>query len=181
MNTQEPILETAYWQQRIAEAPPDQLWKAVYNCTEDHWLTVERNHQGILAFAIGPEESILDLGCGWGRLLNMLPDDWCGQYLGVDLSPDFLEMARKRYPHRTFLQADIRYVAGCPLVAANAPWDWAVMISMEAMFKLHVGMETWAPIEKTIRQVAKKLLYLEYTRGYKVLAEETPPGHKSLI
>ena len=50
-------------------------------------------------------KSVLDLGCGNGALTNRLRAQGF-QVIGLDASPDLLELARKQYPGIDFLQAD---------------------------------------------------------------------------
>jgi SAM-dependent methyltransferase len=61
--------------------------------------------------ALGDCESILDLGCGDGRVAQALAGlGWAGEYVGVDLSAAMLERARARdlRPIRAvFAQADL--------------------------------------------------------------------------
>jgi 2-polyprenyl-3-methyl-5-hydroxy-6-metoxy-1,4-benzoquinol methylase len=49
---------------------------------------------------------ILDVGCGNGRLLDILKDKEV-EYLGVDKNEKILETARKNYPKNKFKKADI--------------------------------------------------------------------------
>jgi len=51
--------------------------------------------------------SLLDMGCGSGRLASMLPPSRLEDYLGVDLSKEGLARARSlNLPHGKFLEAD---------------------------------------------------------------------------
>ncbi len=43
---------------------------------------------------------ILEIGCGPGTITGYLPDS---QYVGFDLSPRYIEMARKRFPKAQFV------------------------------------------------------------------------------
>ena len=43
---------------------------------------------------------ILEIGCGPGTIVGYLPDV---DYLGFDLSSQYIEMARKRFPHKQFV------------------------------------------------------------------------------
>lgn len=45
--------------------------------------------------------TIADIGCGNGRLIPSLPHN--GEYIGIDISQNLIEQARKTYPEKTFL------------------------------------------------------------------------------
>jgi len=51
--------------------------------------------------------SILELGCGTGDLLNMLKPK---RGVGIDFSPEMLDIAKKQYPDLEFRQADIEQI-----------------------------------------------------------------------
>lgn len=44
--------------------------------------------------------SLLDYGCGWGALAGWLPKET--SYLGVDITPEAIDLAREENPNRTF-------------------------------------------------------------------------------
>jgi SAM-dependent methyltransferase len=56
-----------------------------------------------------PEETrILDLGCGNGRFYEyLLKQKKQIDYTGVDFCPEFLEIARKKYPGQEFIEQDM--------------------------------------------------------------------------
>lgn len=54
---------------------------------------------------IKPTDSILDLGCGNGRLLTALPH--AQKYLGIDFSETLLLEAEKLHPHHLFRRGDL--------------------------------------------------------------------------
>lgn len=54
---------------------------------------------------IPPNSSVLDIGCGNGRLLLGLPDKI--KYTGLDVSPELLKEAQKIHPDHHFNEADI--------------------------------------------------------------------------
>ena len=150
----EPIFDPAYWAKRLKDA--NQLFHAIYKCDKLRWLQVEAKHRSILAATIGPGESVLDAGCGYGRLLTLMPDDWHGSYLGVDLSPDFIALAKHRFPERLFTVGDLRQL-DLPNV-----FHWAVLISIRPMVARNCGIEVWQKIEQRLKLAADKLLFLEY-------------------
>lgn len=47
-----------------------------------------------------PDSRILEIGCGPGTMVSSLPQSG---YLGFDLSPEYIEQARKRFPKAQFL------------------------------------------------------------------------------
>lgn len=51
------------------------------------------------------KDSVLDVGCGNGRLLLGLPQDV--QYVGIDISSTLIANAFKSHPHATFIETDI--------------------------------------------------------------------------
>lgn len=69
----------------------------------------DRNHQYAQLWAAveaaGPLEGkrVLDVGCGYGDLLGLLPP--CS-YLGIDVNPLAVEQARRLWPDHTFRVSD---------------------------------------------------------------------------
>lgn len=77
---------------------------------------------------LGPKqgEKILDLGCGTGDLANEIAK-MGAKVVGMDVSPDMIEKARKKYPHLFFLvdngesfRTEERYDA----IFSNAALHW---------------------------------------------------------
>lgn len=150
------ISNPLFWRRRL-EAAKREPHRSVFHCTLERWQTIEARHREILAATIGPEDSVLDAGCGWGRLLELMPAGWIGEYLGVDLSPDFIDLAKRRSPHRQFCVGDLR-----DLSTSGNGWDWAILISIRGMVRRNLGEEAWTQMEAELRRVAKRLLLLEY-------------------
>ena len=163
----EPILDPGYWRRRIELAPHGEPHQAVFRCHLSKWKLIEAKHKEILASLIKPTDSILDIGCGWGRLLSLLPREWKGRYTGMDISPDFIALADKLHagPDREFHVGDMRLL-DTVLLANKA--SWAVMISIRPMVIRNLGEADWAAAERQIRRLASKLLFLEY--------DENDPG-----
>lgn len=88
--------------------------KAVLDCfnelAADRDMWIERNKYfyeddyKYMKFLVPPGSKILDLGCGTGRLLDELKPSLG---IGIDFSPNMIEMAKKQYPNYEFLCADI--------------------------------------------------------------------------
>lgn len=63
-----------------------------------------RDDRKYMQFLVRPGQSVLELGCGTGELLNALGPS---RGVGVDLSGEMIRVARDRYPRLEFLQGDI--------------------------------------------------------------------------
>jgi SAM-dependent methyltransferase len=76
------------------------------------WVRFEAAFEGIREDEHG---SIVDVGCGFGDLLGYLRwRGWNGRYTGVELVPELIEEARKRYasdPAATFISSDVQTFA----------------------------------------------------------------------
>lgn len=154
----EPIFDPDYWKVRLERAKGDNLHHAIFRCSAERWRDIWEKHRQILRAKIGPMDRILDAGCGWGRLLDLLPvPPWW--YVGVDLSPSFIEKAKEEHPRwrNHFHVGDLRRL---PFLSQD--FDWAIMVSIRPMIYRNAGIGAWQECERELRRVAKRLLYLEY-------------------
>jgi len=55
-----------------------------------------------------PNEKLLDVGCGSGILYEYLPPEIRRNYIGVDFTPEFIELCKKRYPEGNWKIEDVR-------------------------------------------------------------------------
>jgi SAM-dependent methyltransferase len=151
----EAINDPNYWKNRLAKAV--RLHHSVYRCTDDQWKAAEQRHMIELEKVVKPNSSILDVGCGYGRLLDLLPSDWQGDYLGIDISPDFLELARMSYPDREFREMSME---GCEN-HIERKYDYGVLVSIRPMIIRYNGQEVWDRWEQSLLKVANELVFLE--------------------
>lgn len=152
-----PIFSESFWSRRLRDAKEPH--HAVYVCQRAHWDAIATKHAEILARHVRPTDAILDAACGWGRMLDLMPADWRGPYLGVDLSPDFIDRAREEHPRRSFIIADLRDLS----MIEDGLYQWAIMISLRGMVIREAGAAEWGKIESELRRVARRLLVLEYS------------------
>jgi ubiquinone/menaquinone biosynthesis C-methylase UbiE len=88
----------------------------------DDWI--ERNRfyheedERFLRFLVGPDQRVLDLGCGTGHALAALSPS---RGVGVDFSSAMIEEARRRHPHLEFHVGDVEDPV--VLEALNGPFD----------------------------------------------------------
>lgn len=59
-----------------------------------------------LLVTIKSKSSVLDIGCGTGRIRQVLPIEI--EYIGLDNSSELLDVARRHYANNKFIQADAR-------------------------------------------------------------------------
>lgn len=150
-----PVDDLQFWQDRIAVAKKNGLLHySVYLANPNIWRKIFRQHKEIFAKEIAPGDSVLDAGCGYGRLAECFDPE---QYIGVDFSPDFIALAQKLYPTHVFIQADLGEL---PFRAQR--FDVAVCISIKGMIVANLGNEEWERMAKDLKRVAKKVLILEY-------------------
>lgn len=162
MSEVQDILNPQYWADRLAKAVNGDLHHAIYKCPLEVWRKVENRHREIIALTIKDNESVLDCGCGWGRLLELMPPTWRGNYLGFDLSPDFISAAEANYPRRAGRAFQVRdALSGLPASWTNF-FDWAVLISVRPMVIRNLGQGAWDRMEVEVRRCARRILYLEY-------------------
>lgn len=163
-----PILDTNFWKERIRDvnASGDPLHYAVYKVDEYRMECINAQHRKILGQHIQPHDRVLDAGCGYGRLLKLLPGSWRGKYLGIDFSPDFIEIARAMNPERAeqFWRDDLRNIES----VFDCEFDWAVCISIRAMIVNNCGGDVWSDMLNELKRCAKRVLILEY--------DEADPG-----
>ena len=74
----------------------------------DYWI--KKNHsfysddRSFMNFLIESNLKILDIGCGTGDLLSSLKPKYG---MGIDFSPNMIQIAKKRYPNFDFVQGDV--------------------------------------------------------------------------
>lgn len=156
----EPIFDPMFWKQRLAEAVDREAPRhAVYKGNLEDWHRRNIVHTKILSQTIMPKSRVLDVGCAWGRLTSLIPQWWTGDYVGVDLSPDFIELAKlAHYDKRlSFHCRDARNG-----LADLGKFDWAVFLGIRQMVIGNAGGVEWDRILDTVQEVADMVLILEF-------------------
>ncbi len=151
------VLDPAFWRERLLTAlrhqdPRQSVFKTV---DPETWNKIDEAHRAILTREVDPAASILDLGCGYGRLLELMPVFWRGDYLGVDLSPDFVAYGRQARPQRKFISGDFR------TVDVPGLWDLGIFCSVRGMLEREVP-GTWDGLLARARGKCRKILLMEY-------------------
>src|SRR5215472_13384648 len=91
---------------RVRDIERFDQWSSTY---EDSWMQqafFDRAHRATLALAAGVVHqpvSVLDVGCGTGKLLRRANRYWPeAQLIGVDPAPGMIEMAKRLTPYASF-------------------------------------------------------------------------------
>ena len=142
-----PVDQIDFWKERIDTAAKDYF--TVYVTSEGDWKRINEAHGEHFKMMSG---KILDAGCGYGRNSVFFED-----YTGVDFSPDFIEKAKKMFPGKNFIQANLK-----ELPFKDKEFDWAFCVSIKAMIVNNLGEEEWVKMEKELLRVSKNVLLLEY-------------------
>ena len=155
----EPVCDPAYWRERLARCGGE-LHRAIFNGSITQFDPFNQEHQRTLRNALQPNDKVLDVGCGYGRLLGLMPSRWQGEYLGVDISDEMLAVARLMYgslhPRCQFEWMDLR----CSI--PNDHFDIAIVCSVRPMIIRHQSQAMWDMMERYIRAVSDRVLYLTY-------------------
>lgn len=147
-----PIDKLEFWKERIDTAVKPHY--SVYVVHEVKWAEINKAHREILKKEIGLLDTVLDAGCGYGRMSELFDPK---QYTGVDFSPDFIKKARKGYKGVKFMQANLK-----ELPFFDKQFDVAFCVSIKKMVTDNLGYEEWAKMAMELKRVAKKLIILEY-------------------
>lgn len=123
---------------------------SVYITKDEHWNHINEVHKDILLKEC--RGKVLDAGCGYGRWSELFED-----YVGVDFSPDFIDEAKRKYPSKNFIVADLK-----DLPFNKNEFDIAFCVSIKQMVRANLGDEEWNLMLKELKRVAKKVLILEY-------------------
>ena len=154
----EPVLDPSYWAQRIATCGGD-LHRAMFQGSHDQFREKEDEQYDQLRNKVGKHESVLDAGCGYGRLLRLLDlEHWKGTYLGVDICPQFVQIARLMNPGRALTAGDLRDLRSCGIVQGRDRFDVAVALWLREPVSRNCGYEVWEQIEDNLHLVAKRVV-----------------------
>lgn len=151
MNVSDP----GYWADRIAKCGGD-LHRAMFEGNADQMSQVhERQRQRIAGIGIQPNDAILDIGCGYGRLLTLLPSDWHGDYFGFDISQEFITIARVLHPGRNFMVADGRSVK------LRGKYKYGIALWVSAMLQANEQKQTWDAMVANLGQCTERIVAID--------------------
>jgi SAM-dependent methyltransferase len=166
-----PVDKVEFWRDRIYRtfATGGMLHQCVLDDSYDLWQWIQDEYAGLMLSYVKPGDRVLDAGCGYGALLCCFQQAKLIDrinYLGIDFSPDLIELARYRYPGRDFAVMDLSWL---PLPSNT--FDWCILRSVDGMIRNSVSEEAWQPMHAECRRVAKRL----FLGGYPTKVGEPVP------
>lgn len=156
------VSDPKFWKRRLSTIHrKDWIYQAVWHSTVEEWAETLKIHGEILEKLMSdyPEYSrILDAGCGQGHLVEILPKNRIVYYEGIDISPDFIQIAKENHPDHIFNVGDLRN-----LPFETRSFDFAIARSVEGMVCDGLGHAVWKEIEDELLRVAEVVVLLNYT------------------
>lgn len=160
------VINPDYWRDRMYGAfASGERHRLMFNGSIEQFEEIEDRQKDALR-VIKLRDSIIDVGCGYGRLLHLLRSPipnpvhrkkWMGKYIGYDVSPDLVAVARKWWPDYTFVVADLsNNAAPSPMRA-----DWAVALWVKSMLLGNGYGAEWDRIEAWMHANATRVLVID--------------------
>lgn len=157
--TKLPVDTPKFWSGRIQEAEErgGGLYYAVYNTHPRNWERIQRESAEALTKCLNRGMRVLDAGCGYGALYEVLPYKESIDYRGIDISPDLIETARKRCPSVQFIIGDLRSIP-----FPNNYFDRAICRAIKYTIVDNLADGEWEAMRSELLRVAKAVILLEY-------------------
>ncbi len=153
-----PVTDPEFWRKRLvkAHATGRGLHTAVYDTNAGAWESAQRHSAKVFRkhFLLG-NPRVLDAGCGFGASCLLMPAGV--RYVGIDISPDLIEVARERYPGAEFVVGDLSQ-----LPPGWGRFDWVVLRSIRKMLVREKSEEYWNKVRDNLLSVAGRILVMEY-------------------
>jgi SAM-dependent methyltransferase len=105
-----------------------------------------------------PGDRLIDFGCGLGVALKYLPADI--DYLGMDIHDPYIQAAKKRYPSRKFVTADLETMDFAPYGKFDVGISFGVVHHLTDTVADALGRQAKATIEPGKRLVCIDPVYM---------------------
>lgn len=150
-----PVTDPAFWRERVYVAlARGEIHRLIFDGSLDQLKPFDDRLRAALSVVRGMD-TVLDVGCGYGRALTLTPRGWRGEYHGVDASEDLVEVARVIHPDRRFDVAKGEYtLKACE--ATGRRFDWVVFGWMRTMLVDNGHADLWRKMEASAAAVARK-------------------------
>lgn len=136
-----------FWKDRLdrLKNPLDALQEGGVN-----WELVAEKQKEIFKKYISGK--VLDAGCGIGRTIPLMPEGV--DYTGIDISPDFIKIAKKEYLTHKLMVGDARKTK-----FKDKEFDWAILSGMGG-YPENPPSDFWNQVSGEMRRVSSHLIVL---------------------
>lgn len=141
------------------------LHHVIYVSPSREWKIVQENTQSILTDYLPNGGLLLDVGCGYGAVCEVLPDNVV--YLGVEICLPLYELAQELHPGRVFNKRDVRTGFS---EYADGYFDVALVRSTVDAINWY-GEDTSETVKKELLRVCKIVIIQGYTEEYHTVME----------
>lgn len=124
-------------------------------------IIVPFSYMWILRREIGEADTILDLGCGDGRLMEVLSQGKKWKVLGVDIFSEYVKVAKKRRPYEFVILGDIEETVE-KLIRKKNKFD---VVFFSQVIE-HIPRKAGEKILDRLEEVAKKRIIVGTPRGF---------------
>lgn len=158
-----------FWAARINSQRKENLplHQIIYRTSGHDWGKIQNSTRKILQRHMKDHQKILDVGCGIGSVYEALPSKNI-DYLGIDLSPELIEVARKSYPEGEFKVGDI-------LVEtqnySDKYFEVVVLRNVESAIR-YLGEGVLANLKKELLRISNNLIIQEYKGDFYTLIRD---------
>lgn len=124
-------------------------------------ITIPFSYMWLLRISIGEVETILDLGCGDGSLMELIATDKNWQVTGVDLFSKNIKAVSKRKPFIKAIKGDVVWAVK-KLIKQKQKFDVVFCSQVIEHIDRHEGEELLSLVEK----ISKKKIIFGTPRGF---------------
>ena len=153
-----PVMTEEFWRERLFDVISHgrDLHQVIYHTDYEVWKKVQDNTEALLRGIVVSGTKVLDAGCGYGSAYEALCLD--AKYIGIDLSPELVRIAKTRHPHVDFRVGNLTSLPEFE----DGYFEVCLCRSLRGMILINLGLEVWKNIERELKRVAKRLYLVEY-------------------
>lgn len=143
-------------------------WDKMADCYEQRGDLRERPAEYAEAAKLLKEGPVLEVGCAFGQFSKYVP--YYVDYLGMDVSSELIERAKKRHPNRMFV---------CANATRLGEHQWGKVFRHTCCFQMleHFTWKDFDALMKKLAQVTRESLIFSVPRGIPTEADAKADGH----
>lgn len=148
------VFEQEYWRKRIVHAISiGKIRDAICIISDSDWSKIQYNTSKALKELLNPDESVIDIGCGIGSLLECYPFD-PQKYLGTDFCDYLISICKIYHPQYKFQVADARDLRQFQ----DQQFDWVIARGVTGMIKDNIGLIDCKLVVTEMKRIGKRVI-----------------------